>query len=692
MGRINVLDKHTAELIAAGEVVERPSSVVKELLENSIDAGATQITVEIMHGGIDYLRITDNGCGILKEDVRNAFKRNATSKISVDSDLEKIGTLGFRGEALASISSVSKVQLITKAKEENIGSAYEIDGGEEISFDDAGCPDGTTFIMRNLFYNVPARYKFLKKDVAEGNAVASVIDKIALSHPEIAITFIRDNKRVLKTAGDGKLMSSIYAVYGRDFANSMLEVDYTWQGMHITGFTVKPLSAKPNRRFQNFFVNKRYVKSRACAAALEEAYRNLLMTGKFPACVLYIDIPPNTIDVNVHPTKIEVRFSDEKLMHEAVFFAVKNSLMKNDRPNEMHLENKRNFTDRELFDIPKKDNSVQLKFAMEDNSQKPVASKAEIPATKPQTEKQYENSYSYQKPAPTLKTVESRSITEEEKEKLSGSDDMFLASLEQPAKRETAVTELSGPEPKPHKVTVEEINKAISEIPLPEEPEEQSGEAFKFIDAQSFTKKKPVSVIVEEKEPEKPKPVVVGELFKTYVVAQVGDEMILMDKHAAHERYIFERIKSDAEQLETQMFLEPIMVLLSYDEYDALTANLDKVSQLGFEIEPDVAPTVAVKGVPIILGDDNPADIISELAKNFIENKLNPQIELFDDLYHSIACKAAIKANDTNSGIELQALVNAVYGQENIRYCPHGRPVMITLTKRDIEKQFRRVL
>ena len=254
---------------------------------------------------------------------------------------------------------------------------------------------------------------------------------------------------------------------------------------------------------------------------------------------------------------------------------------------------------------------------------------------------------------------EALKAAEEEKEKLSGSDDMFLASLEQPAKKETAVTAISGPEPKPHKVTVEEINKAISEIPLPEEPEEQSGEAFKFIDAQSFTKKKPVSVIVEEKEPEKPKPVVVGELFKTYVVAQVGDEMILMDKHAAHERYIFERIKSDAEQLETQMFLEPIMVLLSYDEYDALTANLDKVSQLGFEIEPDVAPTVAVKGVPIILGDDNPADIISELAKNFIENKLNPQIELFDDLYHSIACKAAIKANDTNSGIELQALVNA---------------------------------
>lgn len=602
MSEIKVLSKEVSELIAAGEVIDRPASIIKELLENAIDAGANVITVEIKNGGRTYIRVTDNGKGISKDDLPIAFLRHATSKISVKNDLDSIMTLGFRGEALASICAVSKVDVLTKRPEEDYGTHYVIEGAVEKTCEECGCPDGTTFVVRDIFYNVPARLKFLKKDVSEGNFAADLVTKLTLSHPEISFKFIKDNKVEILTAGDGKIYSAVYSVYGRDFANSMLEVDYTWQGMHITGFTVKPLSAKPNRRFQNFFVNKRYVKSRACAAALEEAYRNLLMTGKFPACVLYIDIPPNTIDVNVHPTKIEVRFSDEKLMHEAVFFAVKNSLMKNDRPNEMHLENKRNFTDRELFDIPKKDNSVQLKFAME------------------------------------------------------------------------------------------EINKAISEISLPEEPEEQSGEAFKFIDAQSFTKKKPVSVIVEEKEPEKPKPVVVGELFKTYVVAQVGDEMILMDKHAAHERYIFEKIKSDAEQLETQMFLEPIMVLLSYDEYDALTANLDKVSQLGFEIEPDVAPTVAVKGVPIILGDDNPADIISELAKNFIENKLNPQIELFDDLYHSIACKAAIKANDTNSGIELQALVNAVYGQENIRYCPHGRPVMITLTKRDIEKQFRRVL
>lgn len=263
-------------------------------------------------------------------------------------------TLGFRGEALASICAVSKVDVLTKRPEEDYGTHYVIEGAVEKTCEECGCPDGTTFVVRDIFYNVPARLKFLKKDVSEGNFAADLVTKLTLSHPEISFKFIRDNKVEILTAGDGKIYSAVYSVYGRDFANSMLEVDYTWQGMHITGFTVKPLSAKPNRRFQNFFVNKRYVKSRACAAALEEAYRNLLMTGKFPACVLYIDIPPNTIDVNVHPTKIEVRFSDEKLMHEAVFFAVKNSLMKNDRPNEMHLENKRNFTDRELFDIPKR--------------------------------------------------------------------------------------------------------------------------------------------------------------------------------------------------------------------------------------------------------------------------------------------------------------------------------------------------
>jgi DNA mismatch repair protein MutL len=678
MSEIKVLSKEVSELIAAGEVIDRPASIIKELLENAIDAGANVITVEIKNGGRTYIRVTDNGKGISPDDLPTAFLRHATSKISDKNDLDSIMTLGFRGEALASICAVAKVDVLTKRVADEYGTHYVIEGTEEKCFEQSGCPNGTTFVVRDIFYNVPARLKFLKKDSSEGNHVADLVTKLTLSHPEISFKFIRDNKPEILTAGDGKNYSAVYSVYGREFANSLLDVDYTWNGIHVSGFTVKPLCSKPNRKFQNFFVNKRYVKSKACAAALEEAYRNSIMTGKFPACVLYIDIPPNTVDVNVHPTKIEVRFSDEKLMHEAVFFAVKNALMVNDKPTEIVLENKRNFTDRQLYDFPNEDKSVQMQFSVEESSQTPPVPD-DIPLPEPPPEKQFE---------PVVTKVENIPVSEEDKSK---GADLFLSSLENKVENKPDNRKEEEP-PKREKLTVEEINRIVSEIPLPAEPEENNGD-FRFLDNASF-KKKPEkkSVIVEKTERENPKPVVIGELFKTYVVAQAGDEMILMDKHAAHERYIFEKIKNNANELETQMLLEPVMVLLSYDEFDALAANLEKVKKLGFEIEPDVAPTVAVMGVPIILGDENPTDIVTDLAKNFIDNKLNPQLEIFDDLYHSIACKAAIKANDSTGTIELQALLNAVYGNDNIRYCPHGRPVMITLSKKDIEKQFKRVL
>ncbi|WP_024856636.1 DNA mismatch repair endonuclease MutL [Ruminococcus albus] len=695
MSEIRVLSKEVSELIAAGEVIDRPASVIKELVENAIDAGATVITVEIKNGGRTYMRVTDNGKGIAPEDLPTAFLRHATSKISQKDDLDSIMTLGFRGEALASICAVAKVDVMTKRREDSYGTHYSIEGAVEKTSEQCGCPDGTTFVVRDIFYNVPARLKFLKKDTSEANHVADLVTKLTLSHPDVSFKLIRDNKAEIITAGDGKIYSAVYSVYGREFANSMIEVDYTWQGIHVYGYTVKPLSAKPNRKFQNFFVNSRFVKSKACASAIEEAYRNNIMVGKFPACVLYIDVPPNTIDVNVHPTKIEVRFSDERLIHEAVYFAVKNCLMEKDEPNELKLENRRNFTNHELYDFPPEDKSVQLEFAVEEETlpdadkvlqeiasqpvpkpvqsqsvPEPIASK-EIPLPEPPVPKPYQ---------PKITKVENIPIDEEDRK---SGEDLFLASLEEPV-----------PQPvpkKPEKITVEEINKALQEMPLPEAPaEEEKNDSFHFINDRSFIR----SVVQEvKKEPEKPKPVVIGELFKTYVVAQVGDEMLLMDKHAAHERYIFEKIKGDISELETQMLLEPVMVMLSYEEFDALAANVDKLERLGFEVEPDVAPTVAVKGVPIILGDlENPTDIITELARNFIQCRNDPQLEIFDDLYHSIACKAAIKANDNNSTIELQALLNAVYGNENIRYCPHGRPVLITLSKKDIEKQFRRLV
>ena len=693
MSEIRVLSREVSELIAAGEVIDRPASVIKELLENAIDAGATVITVEIKNGGRTYMRVTDNGKGIAPDDLPIAFLRHATSKISQKDDLDSIMTLGFRGEALASICAVAKVDVMTKRREDSYGTHYAIEGAEEKISEQCGCPDGTTFIVRDIFYNVPARLKFLKKDSSEANHVADLVTKLTLSHPDISFKLIRDNKNEIITAGDGKIYSSVYSVYGREFANSLIEVDHIWQGIHVYGYTVKPLSAKPNRKFQNFFVNRRFVRSKACAAAIEEAYRNNIMVGKFPACVLYIDVPPNTIDVNVHPTKIEVRFSDEKLIHEAVFFAVKNALMEKDEPGELVLNDSRNFTDHELFDFPPEDKSVQLEFAVEEetlpeadkilnemsavgsenrsvNATEPVVDD-ERPLPEPPEKRPFE---------PKITKVENIPIDEDKRK---SGEDLFLAELAEPS-----------PVPVPkiqEKITVEEINKVLQEIPLPEVPaEEEKDDDFHYINDRSFIR----SVVREvKKETEKPKPIVVGELFRTYVVAQVGDEMLLMDKHAAHERYIFEKIKNDISELETQMLLEPVMVMLSYDEFDALAANLDKLSRLGFEIEPDVAPTVAVKGVPIILGDsENPTDIVTELARNFIQCRNNPQLEIFDDLYHSIACKAAIKANDNNSTIELQALLNAVYGNENIRYCPHGRPVIITLSKKDIEKQFRRLV
>jgi len=691
MSEIKVLSKEVSELIAAGEVIDRPASIVKELLENAIDAGANVITVEIKNGGRTYIRVTDNGKGISADDLPTAFLRHATSKISRKNDLDSIMTLGFRGEALASICAVAKVEVLTKRLEDSYGSHFVIEGAQQKCCEQCGCPDGTTFVVRDIFYNVPARLKFLKKDSSEGNHVAELVTKLTLSHPEISFKFIRDNKVETLTAGDGKIYSAVYSVYGREFANSLLSVDYTWQNIHVGGFTVKPLCSKPNRKFQNFFVNRRYVKSKACAAALEEAYRNVIMTGKFPACVLYIDIPPNTIDVNVHPTKIEVRFSDEKLMHEAVYFAVKNALMERDEPNRMSLEKRKNFTHHELFDFPEEDKSVQMQFSVEDTYGRAAESAVNLQKN---VYAEDEVSYSSDIPipeeppevkafSPVVTRVENLPVSEEDRK---AGEDLFLSALNDPQPARPS----KGSEKSHEKITVEEINRIVGEIPLPKEPDPEEKQGYQFIDKNSFVKR---SVVVEKSlEPEKPKPVVIGELFKTYVVAQCGDEMLLMDKHAAHERYIFEKIKNDASELETQMLLEPVMVLLSYDEFDALSANTETVRKLGFEIEPDVAPTVAVKGVPIILGEDNPTDIVSDLAKNFIDSKLDPQLEIFDDLYHSIACKAAIKANDKNDILELQALLNAVYGNENIRYCPHGRPVLITLSKKDIEKQFKRVL
>lgn len=701
MGRINVLDKHTAELIAAGEVVERPSSVVKELLENSIDAGATQITVEIMHGGIDYLRITDNGCGILKEDVRNAFKRNATSKISVDSDLEKIGTLGFRGEALASISSVSKVQLITKAKEENIGSAYEIDGGKEISFDDAGCPDGTTFIMRNLFYNVPARYKFLKKDVAEGNAVASVIDKIALSHPEIAITFIRDNKRVLKTAGDGKLMSSIYAVYGRDFASTLIPVDYELNGMKLTGYISRPTNGRANRNMQNTFINGRFVKSRTISVALEEACKGSIMIGKFPSCVLNLQISPEAVDVNVHPSKIEVRFINERPVFDTVYHGVKSALLRGDSRKEAVLNH---------------NNTVNIKPLNPFNLANKVINKEPPKSVQKAPEKPRERSIFDELDLP-IKTVKYNKVNKvfdsssvqkkymeflENNKKLSENNQTtnntvcnninnnVINNVSTESKIETRMDEVKEDtslnqevqkvnpfeELELEKITTEE-KKSDVDVVLP--TERQTNSSSENIEIKTL--------IDEDKQSFR----FIGEAMNTYIIVETdNNKLVLIDKHAAHERIIFEKLKREKGTGTVQLLLIPITVTLEKNEYTVAIEHLDMFKNVGFDVEDFGNGTLIVRSAPSYLRNDDVEDTIIEICGYIAENRKNVMSEHMEWIYHNISCRSAIKAGDSSTAKELIDIAKIVFSDDSIRYCPHGRPVCIELSKYEIEKQFGR--
>nr|WP_294670215.1 DNA mismatch repair endonuclease MutL [uncultured Ruminococcus sp.] len=701
MGRINVLDKHTAELIAAGEVVERPSSVVKELLENSIDAGATQITVEIMHGGIDYLRITDNGCGILKEDVRNAFKRNATSKISVDSDLEKIGTLGFRGEALASISSVSKVQLITKAKEENIGSAYEIDGGEEISFDDAGCPDGTTFIMRNLFYNVPARYKFLKKDVAEGNAVASVIDKIALSHPEIAITFIRDNKRVLKTAGDGKLMSSIYAVYGRDFASTLIPVDYELNGMKLTGYISRPTNGRANRNMQNTFINGRFVKSRTISIALEEACKGSIMIGKFPSCVLNLQISPEAVDVNVHPSKIEVRFINERPVFDTVYHGVKSALLRGDSRKEAVLNHNNTVNIKPLnpFNLANKVINKEPPKSVQKASEKPrersIFDELDLPTKNVKYNKVNKVSDSSSVQKKYMEFLENNKKLSENNQTTNNTvcnniNNNVINNVSTESKIETKMDEVKEDtslnqevqkvnlfeELELEKITTEE-KKSDVDVVLP--TERQTNSSSENIEIKTL--------IDEDKQSFR----FIGEAMNTYIIVETdNNKLVLIDKHAAHERIIFEKLKREKGTGSVQLLLIPITVTLEKNEYTVAIEHLDMFRNVGFDVEDFGNGTLIVRSAPSYLRNDDVEDTIIEICGYIAENRKNVMSEHMEWIYHNISCRSAIKAGDSSTAKELIDIAKTVFSDDSIRYCPHGRPVCIELSKYEIEKQFGR--
>ncbi len=639
MAKIMVLSREISELIAAGEVIERPASVIKELVENSIDSGASHITVEIKNGGTTYMKIVDDGCGISKGDIATAFLRHATSKVNKKSDLDDIETLGFRGEALASIAAVSRVEVLSKQIDDEYGINYKIEGSVEKLNQKTGCPDGTTIIIRDLFYNVPARQKFMKKDVTEANAISFILQKIALSHPEVSIKLIRDNKLDFNSTGDGSLFSAIYSVYGKNFAHDMIEVDYKENGISVTGFTVKPLYSKHNRSFQNFFINGRYVKSVTCNVALEGAYKNLIMVGKFPACVLKIDISPSIVDVNVHPAKIEVRFSDEKLIFNSIYFAIKNALMKSGLIYEFQMKKQNDWLSKE--DEP------------EDFQQQSLG---QAPVTQSQTQVPYER-------------TENRKRVDESV--------IIMPTIEEMDESED--------------VSTIKVTENDSDIQNENNEQESNIDGFKYINSSSLEKNQE-EISETNVQLEKPKPTVriIGEAFLNYIMAEVEDNVIIIDKHAAHERIIYENLKTQGDNMESQFLITPCKVLLSIDEYDAMLSSSEELSKMGFKFDFDKKPYVSAIAIPTYLEKLDMDEVIPEISQNLHMNKINPQTELLDDMFHTFACKAAIKANDKNSLEELKSLAEQVYFNENIRHCPHGRPVMFSLSKREMEKQFKR--
>lgn len=703
MGVINVLDKHIAELIAAGEVVERPSSVIKELVENSIDAGAKNITVEIKNGGTTFMRVADDGCGIYRDDIKKAFLRHATSKVKTANDLDMISTLGFRGEALASISAVSRLQVITKNENEEIGSCYEIEGGDEISLEEAGCPTGTTFVIRDLFYNIPARSKFLKKDVAEGNAVSALMDKIVLSHPEVAFTFIRDGKQVLRTFGDGKLLSAIYSVFGKDFAKGLIPVDYTLDSVTVKGYISKPINSRPNRNMQNFFINGRFVKTRTGMAALEEAYKGSIMVGKFPSAVLQLTVPYEIIDVNVHPAKIEVRFINERPVFDAIYHAVKTALQQGDERKQIH------FKENTAFNEIKKVNpfnNAQAVFAKAENTpaEKPIKPIERIEPVLKNSEPKPYNPFDEL----DLKDEKSKPVSIDNL-KMSDSSNPFDIYSKQAIKRNSELenkkaefskqklekaeqlilkaTQQEESLPK-QEITVDDLTAESTETPIETEVSKEEVKPLKEISENKTDNNDALT----EPPKEQTKLRFLGEAFNTYIIVEKNDnEVLIIDKHAAHERIIYEKLKADSGSANVQYLLTPITVTLDKIDYDAAVSNLDMFAKCSFDVEDFGNGTLLVRSAPQYLAATEIADCITEMSGYIASGKKDIYTEKMDWFYHNVSCRSAIKAGNKSTVQELMDIAWTLERNPQIKYCPHGRPICIVMTKYEIEKQFGRL-
>ena len=681
MPTIRQLDPHVADLIAAGEVVERPASVVKELMENAIDAGANAITVEIAHGGMALIRVTDDGCGIAPDQCQTAFLRHATSKISSEYDLEAIGTLGFRGEALAAIAAVSRVELLTN-QGQGLGTALSLEGGQVMEQEEAGCPKGTTMLVRDLFFNTPARLKFMKKDSAEGAAVFAVVQRLALSHPELSVKFIRDGKQELLTPGDGQLKSAIYAVLGRDLALGFLPVKGSGEHMEISGFVSLPTCCRGSRSYQHFFVNGRYIKSRVMMAALEEAYRNQKMVGKFPGCVLHLTVRPNTVDVNVHPTKTEVKFQNEQQVFSTVYHGVLAALNGDQSRPQAVVKSV----------LPRQDtvtpNQTSLHDMLTSTVAQPKTTTTPPPAavvSKPQPT-----------PSPFRRVTPLDTPTGQEK-KAAPAASSFISRpvVQRTVVEEKPVQARGAVEPKQIPPTVvEEKPKAAAPVAAAPAPvAEEKPTPIPQLE-ESVVEEVPALVVEPEPEPtpvEEPQEpwVVRGELFHTYIMVEQGDKVVLIDKHAAHERVNFDRLKAQDYRPMVQELLIPITITPGPQERQVLLDGQEVLEGFGFQLEEFGAGSIAVRAVPDYLETGDVEPTLLELAKKLRLTGWADPSAARDEVMHTMACKAAIKGGQRNDPQELERVAQKVMAGE-VKYCPHGRPVAIELTRGELERQFKR--
>ena len=664
MPHIHILDQITIDKIAAGEVIERPASIVKELVENSIDAKAASVTVEIQDGGISLIRVTDNGSGIEREDIRNAFLRHSTSKIRKVEDLAHIASLGFRGEALSSISAVTRTELITKTKEDTFGTRYVIEGGVEQSLEDAGAPDGTTFLVRQLFYNVPARRKFLKTPMTEAGHVQDLLMRLALSHPEVAFTFINNGQTKMRTSGNGKLKDVIYSIYGREAAANLIELDYSMDGLVMKGYLGKPVITRGNRNFENYFVNGRYVKNAMLSKAIEDAYKDFLMQHKFPFVVIHFQVDGEKIDVNVHPTKMEMRFQRQQDVYNIVYEGVHRTLLEPELIPQVEAPAPK------VISQPKSESPFLLKPK---TAPQPMEKKPE------EKEEPHDEAYFMKKMKERVLSYHQRNSSAEVAKK-----EQIFRPQAQAERIKDALARAKEVEKQPQK-QAEEQPELIRETPVYETKPvtEEKAEQLNLFEEHLLKREKKAEYKL------------IGQVFETYWLVEFENSLYIIDQHAAHERVLYERTLKEMKNREfTAQYLSPPIILsLSMQEAQVLNENMDRFTRIGFEIEPFGGEEYAVRAIPDNLFGIAKKELLLEMLDDLadgISTSMTP--ELIDEKVASMSCKAAVKGNNRLSAQEADALIGELLLLENPYHCPHGRPTIIAMTQRELEKKFKRIV